>query len=152
MSPFVKHLIDQLLAFLSISYEFRICCESFIQVEVVLKFLDSQVHHVDIGQGRTYFTPGEFGHFGDDVFIHRVQFFVGTFLILTLAELALALLLFFVVFFDLSLEFELEALGDFWTDLGQDLLDLVLGGELALFEFFLKIGAFPLEILETGPC
>ena len=62
------------------------------------------------------------------------------------------MLLFFVVFFDLSLEFELEALGDFWTDLGEDLLDLVLGGELALFEFVLKIGAFPLEILQTGPC
>jgi hypothetical protein len=61
------------------------------------------------------------------------------------------LFFFFVAIFDLSFEFELEALGDFGTDLGQDLLDLVLGGELALSEFGLEIRAFPFEILEAGP-
>lgn len=52
---------------------------------------------------------------------------------------------------DLSLEFELEALGDLWSDLREDLLDLVLGGEFALFEFGVEGGSFPFEVLETGP-
>ena len=52
---------------------------------------------------------------------------------------------------DLSLEFELEALGDLWADLCEDLLDLVLRGEFALFEFGVEGGSFPFEVLEAGP-
>ncbi len=33
----------------------------------------------------------------------------------------------------------------------EDLLDLVFGGEFALFEFGIESGAFPFEVLEAGP-
>ncbi len=52
---------------------------------------------------------------------------------------------------DLSFEFELETLGDLWSYLREDLLDLILRGEFALFEFGIKSGSFPFEVLESGP-
>lgn len=56
-----------------------------------------------------------------------------------------------VVLFDLSFEFEFEALSDLWADLGENFLNFVLRGELALFELILEIFSLPLEVLQPNP-
>ena len=152
MGPLLKHLVDELFAFIDVGKELGISGEFLVLEEIGLKFLHAKVHDVDIWLGGADFAPGELGHVADDVFVDRVQFLVGTFLVGTFAQLALALLFFFVVLLDLSLELKLKALCDLWANLCQDLFHLVLSGELALFELILQVCAFPSEVFETAPC
>jgi hypothetical protein len=48
VGPFLQHFIDKLFALISVCKELGISRQSFVQLQIGLKFLNSQVHDIDI--------------------------------------------------------------------------------------------------------